>query len=139
MATAPRQSEREKGEREVSYTILGNVFKVDPRYKDLKAVGKGSYGIVCSALDTRCDKRVAIKKITPMAQQTVDAKHVLREIRLMRYLGVHPNIISLEVSASLENLCTVNCSALIAAFLQQCAEKQHCSCWHSFPHNYLRK
>lgn len=29
-------------------------------------------------------KRVAIKKIHPMAQHMVDAKHVLREIRLMR-------------------------------------------------------
>eukprot|EP00953_Heterococcus_sp_UTEX-ZZ885_P021901 12180-Heterococcus_DN1.PRE.1 len=122
MATAPRQSERDKGEREVSYTILGNVFKVDPRYKDLKAVGKGSYGIVCSALDTRCDKRVAIKKITPMAQAAVDAKHVLREIRLMRYLGVHPNIISLEVSASLKILFKPDCIAIMAAFLWQFAE-----------------
>ncbi|CAN0407066.1 unnamed protein product, partial [Ectocarpus sp. 12 AP-2014] len=31
-----------------------------------------------------------------MAQHVVDAKHVLREIRLMRYLGSHPNIVSLE-------------------------------------------
>ncbi|CAM9829499.1 unnamed protein product, partial [Sphacelaria rigidula] len=29
-------------------------------------------------------KRVAIKKIRPMAQHIIDAKHVLREIRLMR-------------------------------------------------------
>ncbi|KAG5187265.1 kinase-like domain-containing protein [Tribonema minus] len=86
----------DRGLREVSYQILGHVFTVESRYRDLKAVGKGSYGIVCSALDLRTEKRVAIKKITPMAQQAVDAKHVLREIRLMRYLGVHPNIISLE-------------------------------------------
>lgn len=32
----------------------------------------------------RQEKRVAIKKIHPMAQHVVDAKHVLREIRLMR-------------------------------------------------------
>ncbi|CAM9721268.1 unnamed protein product [Chrysoparadoxa australica] len=80
----------------VSYTVLGNVFRVDPRYKDLKAIGKGSYGIVCSAYDQKQAKKVAIKKITPMAHHAVDAKHVLREIRLMRFLGVHPNIISLE-------------------------------------------
>jgi serine/threonine protein kinase len=96
MIAQPRGSQR-RAELEVSHTILGDVFKVEPRYKNLVAVGKGSYGIVCSALDTRNDKRVAIKKIKPMAQQAVDAKLVLREIRLMRYLGVHPNIISLEV------------------------------------------
>eukprot|EP00640_Fibrocapsa_japonica_P001309 CAMPEP_0113944210 /NCGR_PEP_ID=MMETSP1339-20121228/31372_1 /TAXON_ID=94617 /ORGANISM="Fibrocapsa japonica" /LENGTH=380 /DNA_ID=CAMNT_0000949317 /DNA_START=208 /DNA_END=1350 /DNA_ORIENTATION=- /assembly_acc=CAM_ASM_000762 len=31
-----------------------------------------------------------------MAADVVDAKHVLREIRLIRYLGVHPNVITLE-------------------------------------------
>jgi serine/threonine protein kinase len=76
--------------------VLGTMFTVEGRYTQLKAVGKGSYGIVCSALDVKSNKKVAIKKITPMAQHAVDAKHVLREIRLMRYLGAHPNIISLE-------------------------------------------
>ena len=32
-------------------------------------------------------KKVAIKKITPMCRHKHDAKHVLREMRLMRYLG----------------------------------------------------
>ena len=31
-----------------------------------------------------------------MAKHTMDAKHVLREIRLMRHMGRHDNIISLE-------------------------------------------
>jgi serine/threonine protein kinase len=30
-----------------------------------------------------------------MAAHVADAKHVLREIRLMRYLSAHPNIISM--------------------------------------------
>ncbi|CAM9812898.1 unnamed protein product [Ascophyllum nodosum] len=79
-----------------SYSIMQNTFRVDPRYSGLKAVGKGSFGIVCSALDSKQGKRVAIKKIHPMASHVVDAKHVLREVRLMRYLGVHPNIVTLE-------------------------------------------
>jgi serine/threonine protein kinase len=41
-------------------------------------------------------KKVAIKKITPMARHVNDAKHVLREIRLMRHMGLHENIITLE-------------------------------------------
>ncbi|CAN0042395.1 unnamed protein product, partial [Phaeothamnion confervicola] len=91
-----RQSRSSSGASEDGYTIMGNVFRVDARYKDLKAIGKGSYGVVCSAVDVKRRKKVAIKKITPMAQHAADAKHVLREIRLMRYLGVHPNVISLE-------------------------------------------
>ncbi|CAM9320624.1 unnamed protein product [Ectocarpus sp. 12 AP-2014] len=81
---------------ESSYSIMNNTFRVDSRYSGLKAIGKGSFGFVCSALDEKQGKKVAIKKIHPMAQHVVDAKHVLREIRLMRYLGSHPNIVSLE-------------------------------------------
>lgn len=36
-----------------SYSIMQNTFRVDPRYSGLKAVGKGSFGIVCSALDSK--------------------------------------------------------------------------------------
>eukprot|EP00903_Cladosiphon_okamuranus_P016344 g15072.t1 len=79
-----------------SYSIMNNTFRVDSRYTALKAIGKGSFGFVCSAVDEKQGKRVAIKKIHPMAQHVVDAKHVLREIRLLRYLGSHPNIVSLE-------------------------------------------
>ena len=34
------------------YKLNGTTFKVDRRYKDLKAVGRGSYGVVASATDT---------------------------------------------------------------------------------------
>jgi serine/threonine protein kinase len=64
-------------------------------------IGKGSYGIVVSATDSLRSigsrpHRTAIKKISQMAAHTVDAKHVLREIRLLRFLGAHENIIKLE-------------------------------------------
>ena len=64
-------------------------FTIDERYSDLKVIGSGSYGVVCSALDINTGIRYAVKKITPMAQHSVDAKHVLREIRLMRHMGAH--------------------------------------------------
>ncbi len=62
------------------FKLSGTTFKVDRRYKDLKGIGQGSYGVVASAFDTDCDRKVAIKKIRPMAAQTADAKHVLREV-----------------------------------------------------------
>jgi len=43
---------------------------------------------------TSTDK-VAIKKIEPMCEDIWDAKHTLRELRLMRLLDYHPNVISL--------------------------------------------
>lgn len=35
-------------------------------------------------------------QITPMCATVIDGKHTLREARLLRYLGKHPNIISLK-------------------------------------------
>ncbi|CAM9543585.1 unnamed protein product [Discosporangium mesarthrocarpum] len=81
---------------EVTYTVFQQPFRVGLRYCNLKAIGKGSYGIVCSATDNKQAKKVAIKKIKHMAEQELNIKHVLREIRLMRYLAAHENIISLE-------------------------------------------
>ena len=72
-----------------------STFTIDRSFTELKLIGKGSYGVVCSALDTTNHKKVAIKKITPITRDIQDAKHVLREIRLMRHMGKHENIISL--------------------------------------------
>lgn len=85
----------EKNNDKVHY-LASTTFTIDRKYSDLKAIGKGSYGVVCSALDGNTGRRIAIKKITPMAKHIMDAKHVLREIRLMRHMGKHENVITLE-------------------------------------------
>lgn len=41
--------------------------QIPERYNHLEVVGKGSYGVVCSAIDSVRRTPVAIKKITPMA------------------------------------------------------------------------
>ncbi|GMI47600.1 hypothetical protein TrCOL_g4659 [Triparma columacea] len=82
--------------QERTHNAGGTVFRIDRRYSELKAIGKGSYGVVASAVDAITQQKVAIKKISPMAAHSQDAKHVLREVRLMRYLGVHDNIITLK-------------------------------------------
>ena len=82
------------GER--THHIAGTIFTLPTKYSNLKAIGKGSYGVVVSCLDVQQQQRVAIKKITPMAKHTTDAKHILREIRIMRYMGTHENIVGLE-------------------------------------------
>ncbi|KAF4321480.1 hypothetical protein BBO99_00007042, partial [Phytophthora kernoviae] len=78
------------------FTINGCSFNVDPKYQPLDAIGQGSYGVVCSVLNTQTEEKLAIKKITPMAGDEWDATHTLREIRLMRCLGAHENIIALK-------------------------------------------
>lgn len=36
-----------------SYSIMNHTFRVNARYSALKAVGKGSFGVVCSAADEK--------------------------------------------------------------------------------------
>ncbi|CAO2634323.1 Mitogen-activated protein kinase 6 [Lemmus lemmus] len=57
---------------------------------DLKPLGCGGNGLVFSAVDNDCDKRVAIKKIVLTDPQSV--KHALREIKIIRRLD-HDNIV----------------------------------------------
>ncbi len=59
------------------------------RFLIREVIGKGSYGIVCSAVDQFTGERVAIKKITNVFEHVSDATRILREIKLLRMLK-HP-------------------------------------------------
>ena len=80
----------------VVHYVASTTFTLDKGYADLKPIGRGSYGVVCSAFSSRLNRKVAIKKITPISKHAMDAKHVLREIKLMRHMGKHENVITLE-------------------------------------------
>ncbi|CDF38108.1 Mitogen-activated protein kinase 10 MPK10 [Chondrus crispus] len=74
-------------------------FLVAPRYRSLRLLGAGSYGIVVSALDASPSRappprRVAIKKILAAFANAHMARHVLRELRLLRHLH-HPHVVQL--------------------------------------------
>ena len=79
--------------QEAAYLVKETVFKVDRVYKDLKYLGKGGYGIVCSAVNSDVNEKVAIKRVSTSTRY---AKFALREIRMMRHLGTHENIITLK-------------------------------------------
>ncbi len=78
----------------VATVISGHTFTVDTRYglTDSKILGKGSFGVVCTAYDSIRQINIAIKRIRPYANDEWDAKHTLREIRLLKLLGPHPNV-----------------------------------------------
>jgi len=89
-----------------------NEFNLDPRYKFVRYLGKGAYGIVGEFVDTKTNTKVAIKKI-PLAsghlesvqEQIIDTKKILREIVIM-YFFKHNNIINLRhVMARQEGKC----------------------------------
>lgn len=71
-------------------------FYVDKRYQELIQIGDGSYGYVAAATDTVTGRRVAIKKIKDTFLDIVDAKRILREIKLLRHFQSHENVIRIQ-------------------------------------------
>lgn len=65
------------------------------QYQIQEVVGKGSYGIVGSAIDNHTGERVAIKKINDVFEHVSDATRILREIKLLRLLR-HPDIVEIK-------------------------------------------
>lgn len=61
----------------------------------IKAIGKGAYGVVCSAKNNDDNqKKVAIKRIQNAFNNDIDARRTLREVTLLRQLQ-HDNIVNL--------------------------------------------
>ncbi|XWS41060.1 hypothetical protein CRYUN_Cryun17cG0048200 [Craigia yunnanensis] len=65
------------------------------RFKIQEVIGKGSYGVVCSAIDSHTGEKVAIKKIHDIFEHISDAARILREIKLLRLLR-HPDIVEIK-------------------------------------------
>ncbi|KAF9677424.1 hypothetical protein SADUNF_Sadunf08G0106200 [Salix dunnii] len=65
------------------------------QYEIQEVVGKGSYGVVASAIDTHTGERVAIKKMNNIFEHVSDATRILREIKLLRLLK-HPDIVQIK-------------------------------------------
>ncbi|MCD9639333.1 Mitogen-activated protein kinase 8 [Datura stramonium] len=57
------------------------------RYQIQEVIGKGSYGVVASAVDTKTGERVAIKKINDVFEHVSECR-ILREIKLLRLLRI---------------------------------------------------
>ncbi|MED6160648.1 Mitogen-activated protein kinase mmk1, partial [Stylosanthes scabra] len=84
------------GGRFIQYNIFGNIFEVTAKYKPpIMPIGKGAYGIVCSALNSDTNEHVAIKKIANAFDNKIDAKRTLREIKLLRHMD-HENVVAIR-------------------------------------------
>lgn len=60
----------------------------------MKCIGRGAYGVVCSALNKENGEKVAIKKVPNAYEDLIDAKRIVREILLLKFFD-HENLISL--------------------------------------------
>jgi serine/threonine protein kinase len=56
---------------------------VDKKYEYIRLMGGGAYGVVCAALNKENNTKVAIKKIPNAFDDLIDAKRILREIKLL--------------------------------------------------------
>ncbi|KAK7856475.1 mitogen-activated protein kinase like protein d5 [Quercus suber] len=84
------------GGRFIQYNIFGNIFEVTAKYKPpILPIGKGAYGIVCSALNSETNEHVALKKIANAFDNKIDAKRTLREIKLLRHME-HENVVAIR-------------------------------------------
>ena len=62
---------------------LGTTFVCQEKYEYIKQIGHGAYGVVCSALDHSIKAKVAIKKVPKAFEDLIDAKRIVREIKLL--------------------------------------------------------
>ena len=74
------------------YGVANTGFEVEKRYEILEHFGQGAYGVVCSALDTKTNRLVAIKKIENILEHKTVMKRTLREIILLRLFREHENV-----------------------------------------------
>lgn len=72
---------------------LETTFRVPKRYTNLKIIGIGAQGIVCSAYDNVLGQKVAIKKLEPF-NNIIFAKRAYREFSIIKLVN-HRNLISL--------------------------------------------
>ncbi|KAL2506761.1 Mitogen-activated protein kinase 16 [Abeliophyllum distichum] len=84
--------QRKKGSVDVDFFTQ---YGEGSRYRIEEVIGKGSYGVVCSAYDTHLGEKVAIKKINDIFEHVSDATRILREIKLLRLLR-HPDIVEIK-------------------------------------------
>lgn len=103
MIQLQRDKEKEKEKKEKpkmhSFVVAGQTFTVEAKYKLLKQIGQGAYGVVCSCKDTSKDPKdefykVAIKKVPNAFEDLIDAKRIVREIKLLKFFN-HENIVTL--------------------------------------------
>jgi len=90
-------SDKKKKSKSGTHSFMVNSckFVIDNYYSPLKPLGRGAYGVVCSAVDkSRGSQKVAIKKIQGAFEDLIDGKRILREVKLLRHFQ-HENICGL--------------------------------------------
>lgn len=73
-----------------------SVFHPNERYRFVKILGRGAYGVVVAAVDKTCGSPVAIKCMKNVTEDIEQSKLVLRELKLLNHFRGHENIIGVR-------------------------------------------
>ena len=87
------KNEKSQGKKH-SFTISKIKFTIEEKYEFIKQIGLGSFSAVCSCYDRKDNRNVAIKKVTNAFDDLEDARHILREIKILSFFD-HDNIVTL--------------------------------------------
>jgi len=84
-------------------------WEVGAGYEIVKQIGSGSYGYVVEAIQKSTGKKVAIKRLNKIFDDTIDCKRILREVTLLRKLKYANlvNIIEILEPTDLKNFDTI--------------------------------
>jgi serine/threonine protein kinase len=99
-------------------------FDVGSKYITQRVIGKGAFGFVVSAECCRTGTKVAIKKIKNATSDRIAALRLLREMRFLRALRGHPNVINIQD-------VLVSPSQQVFSFLLACNDDQNLTLSHS--------
>lgn len=77
------------------FALIGTSFVVEDKYEYIKQIGHGAYGVVCSALDHSIKAKVAIKKVPKAFEDLIDAKRIVREIKLLSKFNLELDILNI--------------------------------------------
>ncbi|CAN8070330.1 unnamed protein product [Agarophyton chilense] len=66
------------------------------RYRLTQVIGEGAYGVVASAQDVVTDQQVAVKRIKRVLDTYPMATRILRELKFLRLLRGHDNVIEIK-------------------------------------------
>lgn len=76
----------------LDFKLTGTTFVVEDKYEYIKQIGHGAYGVVCSAYDHKSKQKVAIKKVPKAFEDLIDAKRIVREIKLLSKIKENDNL-----------------------------------------------
>merc|ERR550534_2013253 len=109
---------REPAERKPGMEHFNHREMMD-RYEFVRYLGHGSYGHVCEAKtkNRAPSMRVAIKKVPKIFDNEVDAKRLLRELRILRTLRNHEAIIDMIDILPPKDLLDFNTLSIVFEFV----------------------